>query len=260
MRTDLDTTDDTDTGTTPGATEAIHRRRWTILAVLCLSLFVIVVDNTIVNVALPTISRELGASTSQLQWIVDAYSLVFAGLLLAAGSLGDRFGRKGALQLGMVTFAPVLGAGRPGRQPRAAHRRPRRHGHRRRADLPGHPGHPHQRLHRPVGAGQGHRRLGRRHRSGRGARAAHRRLDPGALLLGRDLPRQRAHRGGGAAARTGLRPDLAGPRRPATRSRRLRAVDRRRGRAGVGHDRGADLRLDLADDPGRLRRSASWCW
>ena len=50
----------------------IHRRRWAILAVLCLSLFVIVVDNTIVNVALPTISRELGASTSQLQWIVDA--------------------------------------------------------------------------------------------------------------------------------------------------------------------------------------------
>jgi EmrB/QacA subfamily drug resistance transporter len=83
----------------------IQRRRWSILGVLCLSLFVIVVDNTIVNVALPTISRELGASTSQLQWVVDAYSLVFAGLLLAAGSLGDRFGRKGALQLGMVAFA-----------------------------------------------------------------------------------------------------------------------------------------------------------
>ena len=83
----------------------IQRRRWSILGVLCLSLFVIVVDNTIVNVALPTISRELGASTSQLQWVVDAYTLVFAGLLLAAGSLGDRFGRKGALQLGMVAFA-----------------------------------------------------------------------------------------------------------------------------------------------------------
>jgi EmrB/QacA subfamily drug resistance transporter len=83
----------------------VHRRRWAILAVLNLSLFVIVVDNTIVNVALPTISRDLSATTSQLQWIVDAYSLVFAGLLLAAGSLGDRFGRKGALQLGMVLFA-----------------------------------------------------------------------------------------------------------------------------------------------------------
>src|SRR5689334_8711630 len=81
-----------------------HDRRWLVLAVLCLSVFVIVIDGTIVNVALPTMVRELGATTSQLQWIVDAYTLVFAGLLLAGGSLGDRFGRKGALQLGMLLF------------------------------------------------------------------------------------------------------------------------------------------------------------
>ncbi len=80
-------------------------RRWLILPVLCLSLFLVVVDNTIVNVALPTLSRELSASTSQLQWIVDAYSLVFAGLLLAFGSFGDRYGRKGALQIGLILFA-----------------------------------------------------------------------------------------------------------------------------------------------------------
>ena len=61
-----------------------------ILAVLCTSVFIIVVDGTIVNVALPTFVRELGATTSQLQWIVDAYVLVFAGLLMAAGSIGDR--------------------------------------------------------------------------------------------------------------------------------------------------------------------------
>ncbi len=83
----------------------IHDRRWTILAVLCLSVFLAVVDNTIVNVALPTIQRDLGATTSDLQWIVDAYSLVFAALLFLGGSLGDRFGRKGALQLGLVWFA-----------------------------------------------------------------------------------------------------------------------------------------------------------
>ena len=71
---------------------------------LCLSLFVIVMDNTIVNVALPTLVRELGTSTSQLQWVVDSYTLVFAGLLLAAGSLGDRFGRRGALNIGLVIF------------------------------------------------------------------------------------------------------------------------------------------------------------
>lgn len=82
-----------------------HPHRWWILPVLCTSVFLVVVDNTIVNVALPTLSRELDAGTSQLQWIVDAYSLVFAGLLLAFGSLGDRYGRKGALQLGLVVFA-----------------------------------------------------------------------------------------------------------------------------------------------------------
>jgi len=85
--------------------ELVYRRRWWILGVLCLSLMVITLDNTILNVALPTLVRDLGATDSQLQWIVDSYTLVFAGLLLTAGSLGDRFGRKGALQIGMVVFA-----------------------------------------------------------------------------------------------------------------------------------------------------------
>jgi EmrB/QacA subfamily drug resistance transporter len=85
-------------------------RRWQILGVLCVSLFVIVMDNTIVNVALPTLARELGASTSGLQWIVDAYTLVFAGLLLAAGGLADRFGRKGALLAGLATFGAFSAA------------------------------------------------------------------------------------------------------------------------------------------------------
>ncbi|MEY2581253.1 MAG: hypothetical protein QOE09_1102 [Ilumatobacteraceae bacterium] len=80
------------------------RSPWLILAVLCASVFIIVVDGTIVNVALPTFVRELGATTRQLQWIVDAYVLVFAGLLMAAGSFGDRFGRKGTLMIGMAAF------------------------------------------------------------------------------------------------------------------------------------------------------------
>src|ERR1700710_1181571 len=101
-----------------GVSEAVHDRRWSVLAVLSLSVFLIVVDGTIVNVALPTLFKELGATTSQLQWIVDAYTLVFAGLLLAAGSLGDRFGRKGALMAGMAIFGAFSGvaalAGSPG--------------------------------------------------------------------------------------------------------------------------------------------------
>jgi EmrB/QacA subfamily drug resistance transporter len=84
--------------------EVIHRRRWAILAVLSLSVFVTVLDGTIVNVTLPSLAVELGASTRQLQWIVDAYLLVFTSLLLAAGGLGDRFGRKRALILGLTVF------------------------------------------------------------------------------------------------------------------------------------------------------------
>src|SRR3712207_1233926 len=83
---------------------AIHRRRWWTLAILNLSLFAIIMDNTILNVALPTLAQDLGASGSELQWIVDSYVLVFAGLLLSAGALGDRFGRRGALSTGLVVF------------------------------------------------------------------------------------------------------------------------------------------------------------
>jgi len=72
--------------------------------VLCLSLLIIGLDNTILNVALPTLVRKLGATDSQLQWMVDSYTLVFAGLLLTMGTLGDRFGRRSALAAGLVIF------------------------------------------------------------------------------------------------------------------------------------------------------------
>ncbi len=90
--------------------EIAHERRWATLLVLCLSLMVIGLDNTILNVAIPTLAHPvadggLGASASQLQWIVDSYTLVFAGLLLTAGSLGDRYGRYRGLTIGLVVFA-----------------------------------------------------------------------------------------------------------------------------------------------------------
>jgi EmrB/QacA subfamily drug resistance transporter len=97
--------------------EIVDERRWWILGVLCLSLVVVIVGNTVLNVALPTLIRELHATQTQLQWIVDAYALVFAGLLLTAGALGDRFGRKGALTGGLVIFGVASGfsafAGQP---------------------------------------------------------------------------------------------------------------------------------------------------
>ena len=94
----------------------LYARRWQALIVLAMSLLIVCIDNTILNVALPTIQEELDASSSQLQWIVDGYLLVFAVLLLIAGSLGDRFGRKKALSFGLVVFGvgSLLAAGAPG--------------------------------------------------------------------------------------------------------------------------------------------------
>ncbi len=82
----------------------VYQRRWLALGFLALSLLVISLDNTVLNLALPAISRDLGATTNGLQWIVDAYTLVFAALLLTMGSIGDRFGRKRLLQGGLLVF------------------------------------------------------------------------------------------------------------------------------------------------------------
>jgi EmrB/QacA subfamily drug resistance transporter len=107
----------TDTNTRPGPDAgarggqidsrwpAGHPRRRQILLVLCLSLLIVVIDNTILNTALPTLARVLHAGTSSLQWITDAYTLCFAGLLIPAGALGDRYGRRRSLLGGLVVFA-----------------------------------------------------------------------------------------------------------------------------------------------------------
>src|SRR5450755_3846540 len=80
-------------------------RRWIALAVLCISLLIVSLDNTVLNVALPTLVRDLHATSSQLQWVVDSYVIVFAGLLLVAGSLADRIGRKRTFLAGLAAFA-----------------------------------------------------------------------------------------------------------------------------------------------------------
>ena len=82
----------------------MHDRRWWALSVMCLSLGIISLDNTVLNLAIPALVRDLHASTSELQYIIDGYTLVFAGLLLTTGSLGDRFGRRRFLSIGLGVF------------------------------------------------------------------------------------------------------------------------------------------------------------
>jgi EmrB/QacA subfamily drug resistance transporter len=84
--------------------EQKYQRRWWTLGILALSLVIIGLDNTILNVAIPTLQNDLSATASELQWMVDSYVLVFAGLLLTMGALGDRFGRAGALATGLAIF------------------------------------------------------------------------------------------------------------------------------------------------------------
>src|SRR5438874_1267414 len=128
------------------------RNRWTVLAVVCASVYLINLDITIVNAALPTLVRELHAGTRDLQWIVDAYNLTFAAFVLAAGSLSDRYGRRGALIAGLAIFGTATAAGATagttaGRPPRPGpvarrHRHARLHHHRGPRPLLGRPRHP----------------------------------------------------------------------------------------------------------------------
>src|SRR5258708_15324109 len=84
--------------------QEIGTRRWWALGALAFCLLVIGLDMTVLNVALPTLARDLKAGSSQLQWMVDAYTLVYASLVLMGGSLGDRFGRKRMLLTGLIIF------------------------------------------------------------------------------------------------------------------------------------------------------------
>lgn len=118
---------------THGIDSEVYDRRWVILGVLCLSLVLVVAAVSSINIAIPSIRTQLKPTDAQLLWIVDIYAVVFAGLLLPAGALGDKFGRKGALQIGLIVFGlgSVL---QPGPQPERAARVPVPHGSRRGAD------------------------------------------------------------------------------------------------------------------------------
>lgn len=87
-----------------------HPRRWAILGVLVVSLLIVVLDNTVLNIALPTIQRDLGASAGELVWAIDSYILAFAALLFTWGALGDRYGRKRILVIGLIIFGVASAA------------------------------------------------------------------------------------------------------------------------------------------------------
>lgn len=92
--------------------EAPYRRRWWALLVLCLSLLIIVMANTALTVAAPDMTKDLGLSSSDLQWVIDGYTVPYAALMLLLGAIGDKYSRRGALVLGLLVFAGASVAAR----------------------------------------------------------------------------------------------------------------------------------------------------
>src|SRR4026207_1800013 len=140
-----------------GEASPSHPYRWRILGVLVLALLVTSIDHTIINVAMPQLVEGLNASSADLQWIVASYTIVFAGLLLTAGSLGDRFGRRHAPLPGPATFPPRFPRAAPRRFAPRPHRRSLRDGCGRRADHADHVVDPRQRVRRSTRTRQGDR-------------------------------------------------------------------------------------------------------
>ena len=227
-------------------------RSW--LAICCTSIFVVVMDISIVNVALPAMGRDLHASESGLQWTVDAYTLVLASFLVLAGSTADRVGRRRVFQVGLAAFglgsllcslAPGIGwliaaRGRAGR--RRHHAQPGGHGHHRQ-HIPG-----------TGRAGQGHRGVRLDVRPVAGAGPDPRRRPGRRLRLAVHLLGQRADRGRGHRVRRAVRARV--PRRPGPP---VRPGGPGTGGPGAGQCRLRDHRvqpagLDLAGHPRPARR------
>ena len=139
-------------------------KRWLALYVLCAGVLMIVLDATIVNVALPSIQDDLGFSQSNLAWVVNAYLIAFGGLLLLAGRLGDLIGQRRIFLIGLAVFTARVAAVRRRPEPGDADRRALRAGRRRRADLRRDPRHDRDDVPGAAGAGEGDRRLRLRRR------------------------------------------------------------------------------------------------
>ena len=206
-------------------------RRWWTLAAMCFALFMIMLDNTVVNVALPSIQEDLGASLSGLEWTVNAYTLTFAVLLVTGGRLGDIFGRRAHVPVRRGGVRALERGDRPRARPGLARGGPRHPGRRRGVHDAGHALDHHRHL--PArGARQGDRHLGRRVRARAGDRPGRGRRAHRVRLLARDLLPQPAggrRRRGGDAVRDArvARRDAPRTRSTGPASRRSRSASRR---------------------------------
>ena len=170
------------------------RTRWLALIVLCLGDLMIVLDVTIVDVALPSIREDLGFSETSLAWVVNAYLLTFGGFLLLGGRLGDLFGHRRLFLIGIALFTLGLARLRPRELAGAARRRAGGAGPRRRRRVGGRALADHDPVHRAGRAGEGDGRLRLRRRRRRQHRRAARRDPDGRARLALDLPRQHPDR------------------------------------------------------------------
>ena len=230
-----------------------ENRKWWTLGAVALGLFMIMLDNTVVNVALPTIQRDLDAGLPELEWIVSGYALTFAALLLTGGKLADLLGRRLMFVTGLGDLRRLVARLRARADRGVPDRGARRPGRRRGAHEPGHALDHHGSV--PAAAARhGDRDLGRRLGVGARHRPARRRAADRARRLELDLLRQRADRDRRDRRRPAAdRRDEGHLARAAPRPARPRHVGARPLRAHLRADRGEHLRLELRPHRRRLR-------
>ena len=238
------------------------RKRWWALYVLCSGVLMIVLDTTIVNVALPSIREDLEFTETSLVWVVNAYMLTFGGFLLLGGRLGDLFGHRRMFLLGLILFTVGVGRLRPRALAGHADRRARRAGPRRRGRHRGRAVAHHGPVHRERRPRQGHGHLRLRLLGGRQHRRAARRIPHHHAQLALDLPGQRADRRAGVCVLPAPAAARAGNARAARKLDVAGAVTVTRvaHARGVRHRQRPRGRLDVGADAGHARRGAWRCW